>query len=420
MIERVHPTAARGFDVAADAYERARPGYPAEAVEALGQRLDLRRGRTVLDLAAGTGKLTRALVPTGSRVIAVEPVPGMRARLRTTAPGAEVLDGTAESIPLPAGSVDAVVVAQAFHWFNAIRALSEIHRVLRPGGHLALLWNRRDEAVPWVRALSDLMRPLEAGEPGTRSTAWRDALARCGLFEPFESALFRHAQALTTEGVVDRVASVSYVAAADPVRRAAVLDGVRELLRSDPATSGRDEVELPYETELMWAARLGPTPGREGLVASVNTNDGGVPKLPVDRARIERLGLDGDRHRSPVHGGENGAVCLYAQEAVERVRADGHQAFPGAFGENLTLLGIDWPALEPGDRLAIGADDDGPLLELTQDATPCQTQAHWFLEGRIVQISHKVHPEDARWYARVLREGAVRPWMPVRVIPART
>jgi MOSC domain-containing protein YiiM len=150
-------------------------------------------------------------------------------------------------------------------------------------------------------------------------------------------------------------------------------------------------------------------------VASVNLNDGGVPKPPVAGARILRLGLEGDHHSQSVHGGERAAVCLYSQEAIERVRADGHQAFPGAFGENLTLLGIDWAALRAGDRLAIGDGDDGPLLELTQYATPCETQSHWFTGGRIGRISHAAYPEDARFYARVLREGDVAPGSPVRV-----
>jgi MOSC domain-containing protein YiiM len=129
------------------------------------------------------------------------------------------------------------------------------------------------------------------------------------------------------------------------------------------------------------------------------------------------MGLDIDAHHEPepIHGGLNGAVCLYAQEAVERVRADGHAAFPGAYGENLTLLGIDWADLAEGDRLDLG-DGMGPLLELVNHAAPCQTIAHWFTEGRIARISGKVNPRDARWYARVLREGPVAPRMAVRVV----
>lgn len=419
MTDTVHDTAARGFAAAADAYERSRPDYPADAVAAIVERLDLRPGRVVLELGAGTGKLTRLLVPSGARILALEPVVAMRAKLEAAAPSVELIDGAAESIPLPAASVDAVVVAQAFHWFDAIRALSEIHRVLRPGGRLLLAWNRRDETVPWVRAMGDLVHALEAGEPQVRDEAWRGALTRCALFGPFESAAYRHAQTLTVEGVLDRVASISYVAAADPSTRATLLSNMEAVLRTNPETAGLERVEMPYDTEVMCAERRSPAPSSIGIVASVNVNAGGVPKPPIDGTRILTLNLEGDGHDEPepVHGGPTAAVSLYAQEAIERVREDGHAGFPGAYGENLTLLGIDWATLRAGDRLALGADD-GALLELTQHASPCQTIAHWFVERRIARISQKVHPDDARWYARVLREGPVAPGMTVRRIAA--
>ena len=421
MTDTIHPAAARGFDASADLYERARPDYPPDAVAAIVDRLDLRPGRVLLELGAGTGKLTRLLVPSGARIIALEPVAGMRAQLarRRRRPVVEIVDGTAEAIPLPAGSVDAVVVAQAFHWFDAIRALSEIHRVLRPGGRLLLAWNRRDESVPWVHAMGELIRTLAGGEPQVWDAGWRAALGRCGLFAAWESLAFRHAQVLTPAGVLDRVASVSFVAAAEPSAQAEVLAEVEAVLRADPETAGRDVIELPYDTEVMWAERRSIEPGLLGIVASVNLNRGGVPKPPVDGTIVRELGLEGDGHDNPdIHGGPTAAVCLYPQEAIERVRADGHQSFPGAYGENLTLLGIEWDALAEGDRLELGDDigDPGPLLELTQYAAPCATQAQWFVEGRIARISHKVRPEDARWYARVLREGPVAPGMDVRVV----
>jgi MOSC domain-containing protein YiiM/SAM-dependent methyltransferase len=418
MIPDLHPLAGR-FDEAAAAYERGRPGYPPEAIEALAAWLHLRPGRAVLDLAAGTGKMTRALVPTGVSVVAVEPVAGMRRELEARVPGARILEGTAEAIPLPNGSVDAVVVAQAFHWFDTPRALSELHRVLVPGGRLVLAWNRRDETVPWVRALGERIEAATGGEAPSTHHGWQDRLARCALFDVADPVRLGHAHRLTRAGVIDRVVSISTVAALDHRARAALVAEVEALLDRDPDTAGRDEIELPYVTTLDRLLRRSPAPGREGVVVSVNVNGGGVPKPPVDGTWIRRLGLEGDGHHDTVHhGGVDGAVCLYPQEAIERVRADGHQAFPGAFGENLTLLGVDWAALGPGDRLELGDPGTGPLLELTTYATPCQTQAHWFTGARIARISHKLHPEDARWYARVLREGSVAPGTPVRVLPA--
>jgi ubiquinone/menaquinone biosynthesis C-methylase UbiE len=140
----VHAAAARGFARSADAYERARPDYPAEAIAWLAERVGLGPGRTVVDLAAGTGKLTRPLADNGARVIAVEPVAEMRAALPASV---EALDGTAESIPLDDGSVDLVTVAQAFHWFDGDAALAEIARVLRPEGRLVIEIMHRDLVV---------------------------------------------------------------------------------------------------------------------------------------------------------------------------------------------------------------------------------------------------------------------------------
>jgi MOSC domain-containing protein YiiM/SAM-dependent methyltransferase len=419
MTEGVHPLV-KSFGAAADAYERGRPGYPAEAVDAVVRFLGLAPGRAVLDLGAGTGKLTRLLVPTGARVIAVEPVAGMAARLRATTPGAELLEGTAEAIPLPNGSVVGVVVAQAFHWFDLAPALSEAHRVVEPDGGLVLVYNKRDEGVPWIARLTELLEEATGCESPVETLGWREKMDMSALFEPAGDELeFHHTHRLSREGVLDRVTSVSTVAALDLRAQDELARRVIALLDDDPDTSGRDEIAMPYQTFVLRFRRRSPVPGTEGTIVSVNMNDGGVPKPPVAAARVGRLGLEGDGHHNPdVHGGERAAVCLYAQEAIERVRADGHQAFPGAYGENLTLLGIDWDALRAGDRLALGDGDDGPLLELTQYATPCETQARWFRGGRIGRISHAAHPEDARFYARVLHEGDVAAGMPVRVLPS--
>jgi SAM-dependent methyltransferase len=248
----IHEAAAHGFARAADAYERGRPGYPPAAVEHLCEALEIDPGWAVLDLAAGTGKLTRLLVPTGAELVAVEPVDEMREALVRAVPGVTALAGTAEDLPLAADSVDAVVAGSAFHWFHGDEALAEIHRVLGPGGRLGLLWNVRDESVPWVARLTAIMEPHRGSAPRYQSGAWKEAFRRTAAFSPLRCAEFRHVHRLEPEAVVARVGSVSFVAALPERERAAVLADVRALLAHDPATRGREVVELPYRTDVWW------------------------------------------------------------------------------------------------------------------------------------------------------------------------
>ena len=248
--------AARGFSAAADAYERSRPDYPREAIEELETRLELRPGRTVLDVGAGTGKLTRLLVPTGARLLALEPVSEMRAQLAATTPDAEAFDGLAEAVPLPDASVDAAVCAQAFHWFDAPRALEELNRVLRADAWLVLIWNVRDETVPWVKAMGDLVASLQEHIPRHQDDAWRPAVDETPWFAFVETTTHRHGQRLSPDGVLDRLASMSVVAAATPEVRGALMGAVAEILRTDPETAGQDEIVLPYTTEVHWLRRL--------------------------------------------------------------------------------------------------------------------------------------------------------------------
>jgi SAM-dependent methyltransferase len=244
----VHPTAA-GFARAADVYERARPEYPPAAVAWLAERLGLRPGRVVVDVAAGTGKLTRLLVPTGARVVAVEPLAEMRTVLQEAVPEAEALEGTAEALPLPDRLADAVTVAAAFHWFKKEEALPELARILRPGGWLAILYNLRD---PDSELQQELSRMLELH--GGTSIAWMRGidtgaiLEESGLFGSPEYAEFRHEQRFDPEGLVERVSSISYVALLEGREREEFLAQVREL--GERQTS---PFAFPYVTKI-WAA----------------------------------------------------------------------------------------------------------------------------------------------------------------------
>ena len=199
----------------------------------------------MLDLAAGTGKLTRLLVPTGAAVLAVEPVPEMRAELERRVRGVATLGGTAERIPLADRYVDAVTIGQAFHWFAADAALREIHRVLKPGGGVALIWNARDERDELQAALSDIIDPLEGDTPRRKQRNWKTLLADSGVFDRTERLLFEHVQPLDEEGVVDRVTSISFIAAAAPDVRADVEARVRALV-----AGVKPPIRLPYVTEL--------------------------------------------------------------------------------------------------------------------------------------------------------------------------
>jgi SAM-dependent methyltransferase len=224
-------------------------------VEFLVRELRLGPGRTVLDVAAGTGKLTRLLRASGARVLALEPVAGMREQLLAAVPGTELVDGTAEAIELPDRAVDAITSATAFHWFEADQALAEFHRVLTPGGRLALLWNVRDESVDWVREVGKVVK--EAVEKGSDDptvakahvlveTDWRRALERSELFEPAAQLSVAHVQETDVETQVARFRSISFVAALPDAERERFGERLAELLRTHPATSGSDVIRFPY------------------------------------------------------------------------------------------------------------------------------------------------------------------------------
>jgi SAM-dependent methyltransferase len=250
----VHPFASRGFGLAADAYRRRRPDYPQAAVDWLADALDLAPGRTVVEVGAGTGKFTVQLIATGARILAIEPVAEMRAAFVQTVPGVEIIDAIAEALPMTDGSADAIVAAQAFHWFDTTPALAEFHRVLRPAGRLGLVWNVRDSEVDWVAALEAILDDYAAAAPYHED--WRARLEDDPGFGSLTSAEFTHVQPLDAAGLVDRIASISFIATLDDASRAVALDRVRDLAKSHPAIVGQPVFELPYRTRAHWTVRL--------------------------------------------------------------------------------------------------------------------------------------------------------------------
>jgi SAM-dependent methyltransferase len=247
----VDPRAATGFASAVGAYERGRPSYPPVAIANLARDFGLTPASTVLDLAAGTGKLTRLLVGLVGTVIAVEPSDAMRAELHDRLPTVDARAGTAEAIPAADGSVDAVFVGEAFHWFRTAEALREIARVLSPGGGLAMLWNRAhwsEQELPWLTAFGELLEPYRraAGPFPAGDGRWKAALGATRAFAPLSSAEAEHVQASSTEDVVALVSSWSWIANLPDGERAAVLRRVGELV------GPRQRLTLRYRTEIHW------------------------------------------------------------------------------------------------------------------------------------------------------------------------
>jgi SAM-dependent methyltransferase len=229
---------ASSFGSVAGIYDRVRPPYPDEAIDWLLPRA----ARRVLDLGAGTGKLTRRLRQRGLEVVAVEPSGGMREELARALPEVTLLEGSAEAIPLPDHEIDAVLVAQAWHWVDPVRAVPEVARVLHPGGRLGLVWNVRDERVDWLAQLGRIMYPHGNPEQGGPSPAVG------APFGPLDRHQVEWSYPLHPEALLDLVASRSYVITLAEPDRHALLAEVRRLIDTHPALAGADEVGIPYVT----------------------------------------------------------------------------------------------------------------------------------------------------------------------------
>jgi SAM-dependent methyltransferase len=238
------------YDAIAGEYERGRPAYAEDAITCLIAEAGLARDATVLDLGAGTGKLSRMLDAAGPAVVAVDPSEPMLSQLQRAAPRVRTLVGTAEAIPLDDRSVHAVVAGQAFHWFDAAKALPEIHRVLKRRCSLGLLWNKRDEADPLQMLLAELIDPPERA----RRRGWEldipAILRESGLFEQAKAFEFRHVQRTDAEALVDRLQSSSYVAALPDERRRLMETRLRARLEELGSPC-----ELAYTTLLYVAQR---------------------------------------------------------------------------------------------------------------------------------------------------------------------
>ncbi|UGT55464.1 class I SAM-dependent methyltransferase [Nocardia asteroides] len=239
---------ARSFGTQAAVYAEHRPDYALAAIRWALEPVGAIEAPAVLDLGAGTGKLTDGLLAVGAEAVAVEPDASMRAEFVRRYPAVTILAGTAEEIPLPDDSVDAVVAGQAFHWFEQSRAFPEIARVLRPGGVFAAFWNIEDGAVEWVAGLQRVAR----SEASTPSPPPDEPLPSHPLFAPFEKAVFAHAQRRTVDSLVETLGTHSHTVVIPADQRAALLGRIRDYLRVRPETAA-GEFDYPLHTEVIRA-----------------------------------------------------------------------------------------------------------------------------------------------------------------------
>jgi SAM-dependent methyltransferase len=244
----VHSEALKGFGNAAQTYARGRPEYPEELLTWLVETLDLGPSKTAIDLGAGTGKFTKLLVRTQATIIAVEPVEAMRVELAAALPHILVMAGTAQAMNLEDAASDAVLCAQAFHWFATDAALAEIHRVLKPGGKLGLIWNVRDESVDWVADITQIIAPYEGDAPRYYKGEWRHPF-NGRLFSDLNESSFAYQHIGAPQQVIlDRILSVSFIAALPESERSKVAQNLNALILHHPELKGRDVVAFPYQT----------------------------------------------------------------------------------------------------------------------------------------------------------------------------
>ncbi|AJP52089.1 class I SAM-dependent methyltransferase [Pseudomonas simiae] len=252
----VHTSAQQGFSTQAVTYAQGRPDYPRQLTGWLADTLRIDAQSSVIDLGAGTGKFTRLLSTLAPTLTAVEPVAAMGAQLTKLLPDVRLVNGTAESIPLPSASTDAVVCAQAFHWFSTEAALAEIHRVLKPDGRLGLVWNVRDESVDWVAAITEIITPYEGDTPRFHTGRWREAFTGEYFSDP-EVTCFPYSHVGSPQEVImDRFLSVSFIAALPDAPKAVVTAQLQALIDTHPALKGRDTVAFPYQTQAYVCHRL--------------------------------------------------------------------------------------------------------------------------------------------------------------------
>lgn len=245
----IHPTAAQGFRSGAALYQQTRPSYPLQVVSWLRNELELTHLSKVIDLAAGTGKFTQYLKQITPHIVAVEPVVEMQLQLKAAYPDVTTLTAYSDQIPLESGEYDAVLAAQAFHWFANHETLAEIHRLLKARGHFGLIWNQRDTRVPWVKAIADILLPLESDTPRFHSGQWKVAFKNQAWFKLSSEQHFSHTHHGTVEQVVSkRLLSTSFIAMMPEAQQQQLKQQFEHIIFEHLGKRPDDEIDFPYIT----------------------------------------------------------------------------------------------------------------------------------------------------------------------------
>ncbi|MEN8274888.1 class I SAM-dependent methyltransferase [Acinetobacter seifertii] len=249
MTQSLHPAAQKGFSSAAELYQQVRPNYPAEIVSWLQECLQIHENSTVIDLGSGTGKFLPYLKQTHADILAVEPIGEMLQQLQQAYTDIKTLQAFSHAIPLNDQQIDAVICAQSFHWFDNMETLTEIHRILKPQGHLGLVWNQRDERTNWVKALADFLLPLEGDTPRYHSENWKKVFENQNLFS-FESLeTFSQSQHGTVEQVVSkRLLSTSFIAAMTEKDQLQLKAQFEKIVYDFTGLGPQDQIDFPYVT----------------------------------------------------------------------------------------------------------------------------------------------------------------------------
>lgn len=251
MTQSLHPAAAQGFSRGAALYQQVRPDYPAELIPWLQQQLDQQTQLKLLDIGTGTGKFLPTLLALSSDIIAVDPVAEMLQQLRLKLPDIATLEASSHSLPIADNSIDAIFCAQSFHWFANPQSLDEFARILKPNGHLFLIWNQRDIRVDWVKALADCIATYEGDTPRYHSGQWQQVLAKSKTFDLITETTFVQPHVGLVEDVVSkRLLSTSFIAALPISQQNILKQHFEQTVASYTGKTAQDEIAFPYVTQV--------------------------------------------------------------------------------------------------------------------------------------------------------------------------